>query len=46
MFGFPEPELEEDPENNKMYNPTWVAGMGRVVSIDSSWLMFMVLFAF
>ena len=46
MFGFPEPELEENPLENKMYNPTWVAGMGRVVKVDSSWLMLMIMFAF
>ncbi|MFQ6675312.1 MAG: hypothetical protein ACE5LH_03090 [Fidelibacterota bacterium] len=39
LFGFPEPVPN-------MYNPDWVAGMGRVVSIDSSWFMFMVMFAF
>ncbi len=39
MFGFPEPPLE-------MYNPTWVAGMGRVVKVDSSWLMLMIMFTF
>ena len=39
LFGYPEP-----PE--RMYNPSWAAGMGRVVSVDSSWLMFMVMFAF
>ncbi|MCH8025044.1 MAG: hypothetical protein IIB43_10110 [Candidatus Marinimicrobia bacterium] len=39
MFGFPEPPLA-------MYNPSWVAGMGRVVKVDSSWLMLMIMFAF
>ena len=39
LFGYPEPQVE-------MYNPSWAAGMGRVVSIDSNWLMFMVMFAF
>ena len=39
LFGYPEP-----PE--RMYNPNWAAGMGRVVSVDSRWLMIMVMFAF
>ena len=39
MFGYPEPPLA-------MYNPSWVAGMGRVVKVDSSWLMLMIMFAF
>ncbi len=39
MFGYPEPPIS-------MYNPTWVAGMGRVVKVDSNWLMFMIMFAF
>lgn len=39
LFGFPEPGAN-------MYNPDWVAGMGRTVNVDSYWHMFMVMFAF
>jgi hypothetical protein len=39
LFGFPEPGAN-------MYNPDWVAGMGRTVNVDSNWHMFMVMFAF
>jgi len=39
LFGFPEP-------GPNMYNPDWVAGMGRTVNVDSYWHMFMVMFAF
>ncbi len=39
LFGFPEPTPD-------MYNPDWVAGMGRTVNVDSDWHMFMVMFAF
>ncbi|MEE9190978.1 MAG: hypothetical protein V3U16_09435 [Candidatus Neomarinimicrobiota bacterium] len=39
LFGYPEP-------SETLYNPNWAAGMGRVVSIDTTWLMFMVMFAF
>ncbi len=39
LFGFPEPAPN-------MYNPDWVAGMGRTVNVDSDWHMFMVMFAF
>lgn len=39
LFGYPEPP-------NQMYNPDWVAGMGRVVDIDSDWFMLMIMFAF
>ncbi|HIA29086.1 MAG TPA: hypothetical protein EYN81_02205 [Candidatus Marinimicrobia bacterium] len=39
LFGYPEPPPI-------MYNPDWVAGMGRVVNVDSDWHMFMVMFAF
>ena len=39
LFGFPEPD-------EHMYNPAWVAGMGRVVDIDSNWFMIMVMFVF
>lgn len=39
LFGYPEPPPF-------MYNPDWVAGMGRVVSVDSDWFMFMMMFAF
>ena len=39
LFGYPEPSVE-------MYNPSWAAGMGRVVSVDLRWLMIMVMYAF
>ena len=39
LFGFPEPPPF-------MYNPDWVAGMGRTVNVDPDWHMFMVMFAF
>ncbi len=39
LWGFPEPPP-------LMYNPDWVAGMGRIVNVDSNWHMIMFMFAF